>query len=80
MCKQGSPQQLLVVCRHPNAKELLYGTEDGRVVQLLLDGNDVREGFTIKPPVQMRRNASSGGMALGAVRSIYCGADYSKVG
>lgn len=54
--------------KFPSAKEVLYGTEDGHVVQLLVDSTAVRQGFTIP---------SGGGM--GAVRSIHCGADYSKV-
>ncbi len=48
--------------------ELLYGCEDGRVVQLMVDRGAVRQGFVIPPP--------AGG---GAVRAMHCGADYSKV-
>lgn len=48
--------------------ELLYGCEDGRVVQLMIEPGAVRQGFTIPPP--------AGG---GAVRALHCGADYSKV-
>ncbi|GBF98424.1 hypothetical protein Rsub_10489 [Raphidocelis subcapitata] len=49
--------------------ELLYGCEDGRVVQLAVEPGAVRQGFTIPPP--------PGG---GAVRALHCGADYSRSG
>jgi hypothetical protein len=62
--------------RNPNANrfpegslELLYGCEDGQVVQLMVERGAVRQGFTIPPP--------PGG---GEVRALHCGADYSKVG
>jgi hypothetical protein len=47
--------------------ELLYGCEDGRVVQLMVERGAVRQGFTVPPP--------PGG---GEVRALHCGADYSK--
>ena len=50
------------------AKQVLYGCEDGRVVQLMVDSGAVRQGFTITPPA-----------GAGAVRCLYSGADYSKV-
>jgi hypothetical protein len=50
------------------AKQVLYGCEDGRVVQLMVDSGAVRQGFTIPAPAQ-----------AGAVRCLYSGADYSKV-
>lgn len=48
--------------------ELLYGCDDGRVVQLMVERGAVRQGFTITPPP-----------GAGAVRSMHCGADYSRV-
>jgi hypothetical protein len=54
-----------------NASELLYGCQDGRVVQLLVDAGAVRQGFTIQAPDAREARA--------AVTAIYCGADYSKV-
>uniref|UniRef100_A0A383VGJ7 Bardet-Biedl syndrome 7 n=1 Tax=Tetradesmus obliquus TaxID=3088 RepID=A0A383VGJ7_TETOB len=32
---------------HSNVRELLYGCQDGRLVQLLVDGSTVRQGFVI---------------------------------
>jgi hypothetical protein len=34
--------------RHASARELLYGCQDGRVVQLLVDAGTVRQGFVIQ--------------------------------
>eukprot|EP00878_Enallax_costatus_P024904 GHUV01026605.1.p1 GENE.GHUV01026605.1~~GHUV01026605.1.p1 ORF type:complete len:268 (+),score=64.63 GHUV01026605.1:461-1264(+) len=54
-----------------NLRELLYGCQDGRLVQLLLDSKTVRQGFVIQ------RGSSQEPRA--AVSAIHCGADYSKV-
>ena len=48
--------------RYPNAKELLYGTEDGVLIQLLVETSAVRQGFIIPNPQK-----------LGAIRSIFSG-------
>lgn len=53
-------------------KELLYGCQDGRLVQLLLDADTVRQGFVIQ--------GQAGKGSRAAVAAIHCGADYSKVG
>ncbi|KAI8469474.1 MAG: hypothetical protein J3K34DRAFT_522137 [Monoraphidium minutum] len=56
--------------RFPAAShEVLYGCEDGRVVQLMVERAAVRQGFTIPAPP-----------GAGAVRVMHCGADYSKSG
>lgn len=60
--------------KHAKARELLYGCQDGRLVQLLVDAGTVRQGFTIQ--------GSTGGSKesmRGAITAIHCGADYSKV-
>jgi hypothetical protein len=57
---------------HSNVRELLYGCQDGRLVQLLVDAGTVRQGFVI--PGQ-----NSSGTVRAAVTAIHCGADYSKV-
>jgi hypothetical protein len=57
---------------HSNLRELLYGCQDGRLVQLLVDAGTVRQGFVT--PGQ-----SSSGSVRAAVTAIHCGADYSKV-
>jgi hypothetical protein len=57
---------------HSTVRELLYGCQDGRLVQLLVDASTVRQGFVI--PGQ-----SSSGDVRAAVTAIHCGADYSKV-
>lgn len=54
-----------------NVRELLYGCQDGRLVQLLLNAQTVRQGFVIP--------GSSSQEARAAVTAIHCGADYSKV-
>jgi hypothetical protein len=61
------------------AQELLYGCEDGRLVQLLVEGGAVRQGFII-PDGRGSSSAQVGSsMPSGMVTTIYCGADYSKV-
>lgn len=62
-----------VAAARSNSRELLYGCQDGRLVQLLVDASTVRQGFLI--PGQ-----SSTGDVRAAVTAIHCGADYSKVG
>ena len=57
--------------RHAKARELLYGCQDGRIVQLLVDAGAVRQGFVLTPPGKEGMKA--------AVTAIHCGADYSKV-
>mmetsp|Transcript_18765 Transcript_18765/g.40356 ORF Transcript_18765/g.40356 Transcript_18765/m.40356 type:complete len:735 (+) Transcript_18765:308-2512(+) len=55
--------------RFPHAKELLYGTETGTLVQLMCESNQARQGFTLQNPKK-----------LGAIRAIYSGIDFSKTG
>lgn len=57
--------------RHAKARELLYGCQDGRLVQLLVDAGAVRQGFVLTPPGKEGMKA--------AITAIHCGADYSKV-
>lgn len=59
--------------RHAKAKELLYGCQDGRLVQLLVDAGAVRQGFVIHGAPGTKEGMRS------AVTAIHCGADYSKV-
>lgn len=59
--------------RHAKARELLYGCQDGRLVQLLVDAGAVCQGFIIQGPP-----GSKEGMRA-AVSAVHCGADYSKV-
>lgn len=78
--------------RHANACELLYGCEDGRIVQLLVDAATVRQGFVIHQGSQPGAAAhagseagapagvvAGGGSSSATVTAIHCGADYSKV-
>jgi hypothetical protein len=60
--------------RHAKARELLYGCQDGRLVQLLVDAGAVRQGFVIHGAPGTKESIRS------AVTAIHCGADYSKVG
>jgi hypothetical protein len=60
--------------KHAKARELLYGCQDGRLVQLLVDAGAVRQGFVIPGGAP----GSKEGMRA-AVTAIHCGADYSKV-
>lgn len=41
--------------RHAHARELLYGCQDGRVVQLLVDASTVRQGCVIGACVSARQ-------------------------
>lgn len=58
------PQQ-----RFPHAKEVLYGTEAGTMIQLLLEAETARQGFTLANPKK-----------LGSIRAIYSGIDFTKTG
>ncbi|GIL85198.1 hypothetical protein Vretimale_10813 [Volvox reticuliferus] len=55
--------------RFPNAKEVLYGTDTGTLVQLLLEPESARQGFTLGNPRKQ-----------GAVSAIYSGIDFTKTG
>lgn len=59
--------------RHAKARELLYGCQDGRLVQLLVDAGAVRQGFVINGAPDSKEGMRS------AITAIHCGADYSKV-
>lgn len=59
--------------KHAKARELLYGCQDGRLVQLLVDAGAVRQGFVIHSKPSSKENMKA------AVTAIHCGADYSKV-
>lgn len=59
--------------KHAKARELLYGCQDGRLVQLLVDVGAVRQGFVIHGAPGSEEGMRS------AVTAIHCGADYSKV-
>lgn len=59
--------------KHAKARELLYGCQDGRLVQLLVDAGAVRQGFVIHGAPGSKQGMRS------AVTAIHCGADYSKV-
>ena len=48
--------------RFPGAKELLYSTDNGMLVQLLCDKEASRQGFTLANPKK-----------LGAIKAIYSG-------
>ena len=48
--------------RFPGAKELLYSTDNGMLVQLLCDSESTRQGFTLANPKK-----------LGAIKAIYSG-------
>lgn len=73
-CRYVAEQHVPPAARHTNARELLYGCQDGRLVQLLVDASTVRQGFVIQGS-----QGSRGGFRA-AVTAIHCGADYSKVG
>ncbi|KAG2424531.1 hypothetical protein HXX76_014412 [Chlamydomonas incerta] len=55
--------------RFPNAKEVLYGTDTGTLVQLLLEAEAARQGFTLANPKKQ-----------GAVAAVYSGIDFTKTG
>ncbi|GMH36136.1 hypothetical protein BSKO_04004 [Bryopsis sp. KO-2023] len=56
--------------RHPDGKEVLYGTENGIVGQLFIEPDSViSRGFEIRNPKK-----------LGAVTAIYSGIDFTKDG
>ncbi|GLC59925.1 hypothetical protein PLESTB_001554700 [Pleodorina starrii] len=55
--------------RFPNAKEVLYGTDTGTLVQLLLEPESARQGFTLPNPRKQ-----------GAVSAVYAGIDFTKTG
>lgn len=59
--------------KHAKARELLYGCQDGRLVQLLVDAGAVRQGFVIHSKPSSKESMKA------AVTAIHCGADYSKV-
>ncbi|KAG1679963.1 hypothetical protein FOA52_007027 [Chlamydomonas sp. UWO 241] len=53
----------------PDAKQLLYSTDGGQLVQLLVDGDAGRQGWTLPNPKK-----------LGAIKAIYAGVDFTKTG
>lgn len=55
--------------RFPNAKELLYGTDAGTMVQLLCESAAARQGFTLANTKK-----------AGAIKSIYSEIDFTKTG
>ncbi|KAL6757581.1 bardet-biedl syndrome 7 protein [Haematococcus lacustris] len=55
--------------RFPNARELLYGTDSGALVQLLMESENARQGMVLPNTKK-----------LGAIRAIYSGLDFSKTG
>jgi len=55
--------------RAPNAREVLYGTEVGTLVQLLMESDQARQGFTLANTKK-----------LGAVHAVYSDLDLSKTG
>lgn len=55
--------------RYPGAKELLYSTDTGLLVQLLCDPGASHQGFTLPNPKK-----------LGAIKAIYSGIDFTKTG
>ncbi|KAG2493069.1 hypothetical protein HYH03_008732 [Edaphochlamys debaryana] len=55
--------------RFPQAKEVLYGTDVGTLVQLLLEPEAARQGFTLPNPKKQ-----------GAVATVYSGIDFTKTG
>ncbi|KXZ55148.1 hypothetical protein GPECTOR_3g298 [Gonium pectorale] len=55
--------------RFPDAKEVLYGTDTGSLVQLLMEPNSARQGFVLPNPKK-----------LGAVSAVYSGIDFTKTG
>ena len=57
------------LCRYPEARELLYGTENGIIGQLLLDREGLHEGFAVGNP-----------KGHGCVTAIYAGTDFTMDG
>lgn len=55
--------------RYPSARELLYGTSAGTVVQLLMEADSARQGFTLPNTKK-----------LGAISAIYSGGRYRQPG
>ncbi|GAX76228.1 hypothetical protein CEUSTIGMA_g3672.t1 [Chlamydomonas eustigma] len=55
--------------RFPDAKELLYSTDTGTLVQLLCDKDATRQGFVLQNPSK-----------FGAIKAIYTGIDFTKTG
>eukprot|EP00201_Polytomella_parva_P019649 CAMPEP_0175047856 /NCGR_PEP_ID=MMETSP0052_2-20121109/5842_1 /TAXON_ID=51329 ORGANISM="Polytomella parva, Strain SAG 63-3" /NCGR_SAMPLE_ID=MMETSP0052_2 /ASSEMBLY_ACC=CAM_ASM_000194 /LENGTH=619 /DNA_ID=CAMNT_0016311807 /DNA_START=124 /DNA_END=1979 /DNA_ORIENTATION=- len=55
--------------RFPTAKEVLYGTENGTVVQLLLESDLARQGFVLPNPKK-----------LASVKAVFSDIDFTKTG
>ena len=68
-CVVHVPESHDPLCRYPEARELLYGTENGIVGQLLLDSAGLHEGFAVGNPE-----------GHSCVTAIYAGIDFTLDG